>query len=80
MRKFDMQVRSYGLMPMEVAVRWIAHHSALGTQDGIVLGASKVAQIRETVMMMRKGPLPTEVLETAENLWSTVKEFRGEIL
>ena len=80
MRKFDTQVKSYKLTPLEVAIRWVAYHSVLGSEDGIILGASKVEQIRETVTMMRKGPLPVEVLGTVEDLWSTVKEGRGEIL
>ena len=80
LRIFDAQVKSYNLTSLEVAVRWIAYHSALGSEDGIILGASKTEQIRETITMMRKGPLPVGVLETVEDLWSTVKEGRGEIL
>ena len=80
MRKFDTQVRSYNLTSLEVSIRWVAYHSALGSEDGIILGVSKTKQIRETVTMMRKGPLPVEVLETVEDLWSTVKGSRGEIL
>ena len=80
MRNFDTQVKLYNLTSLEVAIRWIAYHSALGNEDGIILGASKAEQIRETAMMMRKGPLPVEILETVEDLWSTVKRGRGEIL
>ena len=65
---------------IEVAIRWIAHHSALRDEDGIILGASKEKQVRETVAMIKKGPLPEEVLRTAENLWSAVKGSRGEII
>lgn len=46
MRKFDTQVKSYDLSPIEVAVRWPAHHPALRDEDGIILGASKSEQIR----------------------------------
>lgn len=80
MRKFDTQVRSYNLTSLVVSIRRVAYHSALGSEDGIILGVSKTKQIRETVMMMRKGPLPVEVLETVEDLWSAVKGSRGEIL
>ena len=79
MKTFDAEVKSHNLTPIEVAIRWIAHHSALRDEDGIVLGASKVEQIRETVTMMKKGPLPREVLKIAEDLWSAVKGVRGEI-
>ncbi|MCJ1270486.1 hypothetical protein MMC22_010383 [Lobaria immixta] len=80
MKKFDAEAKSYKLTPIEVAIRWIAHHSALRDEDGIVIGASKVEQIRETVNMIKKGPLPGEILKTAENLWSAVKGTRGEII
>lgn len=80
MRKFDVQVRLQNITPMEAAIRWIAYNSALGNGDGIILGASKTEQIRETVMMMRKGPLPAEVLEAADDLWSNVGGIRGEIV
>lgn len=80
MKKFDAEAKSYNLTPIEVAIRWIAHHSALRDEDGIVIGASKVEQIRETVNMIKNGPLPGEILKTAENLWSAIKGTRGEII
>ncbi len=80
MKEFDAQAKSHNLTSVEVAIRWIAHHSALRDEDGIILGASKVEQIRETVSMIKKGPLPEEVLKTAEDLWSAVKGSRSEII
>ena len=80
MKEFDAQAKSHNLTSVEVAIRWIAHHSALRDEDGIILGASKVEQIRETVSMIKRGPLPEEVLKTAEDLWSAVKGNRSEII
>ena len=80
MKAFDSEVRSHNMTPIEVAIRWIAHHSALRDEDGIILGASKEKQVRETVAMIEKGPLPEEVLKTTEKLWSAVKGTRGEII
>lgn len=80
MRRFDTEAKSHNLTSIEVAIRWIAHHSALRDEDGIVLGASKVEQIRETVTMIKKGPLPENVLMTAQDLWSAIKGTRGEII
>lgn len=78
--KFDKEVKAHGVTPMEVAIRWIAHHAALNDEDGIILGASKTAQVLETVALLRKGPLPPEVLKLTEELWDAVKETRGEII
>lgn len=80
MKKFDTEVRLREMVPLEVAIRWLAHHSALDENDGIILGASKAEQVRETVEMIRKGPLPEEILTIAEDLWSAVKNSRGEII
>ena len=80
MKKFDAEVKVQGLSPIEVAVRWIAHHSALGEEDGIIMGASKAHQARETIAMIRKGPLPEAALASTEKLWGAVQGTRGEII
>ncbi|KAL8832268.1 MAG: hypothetical protein Q9191_000367 [Dirinaria sp. TL-2023a] len=80
MKKFDNEIKLHGLTSVEVAIRWLAYHSVLEAEDGIVLGASKVKQIRETVAMIHKGPLPEEVVNSAESLWIAVKGSRGDII
>ncbi|KAL8897888.1 MAG: hypothetical protein Q9207_006976 [Kuettlingeria erythrocarpa] len=67
-RQFDDQAKSYGLSPNEIAIRWVAHHSELGHADGIIVGASNAEQIRQTVGMIKKGPLPREALAIADSL------------
>lgn len=80
MTRFDSEVKKHGLTPVEVALRWIAHHSALEEQDGILLGASRAEQIVQAVGFIRKGPLETEIVELAEQLWNAVKETRSEVI
>ncbi|KAI1367953.1 putative oxidoreductase [Xylaria arbuscula] len=80
MKKFDKDVKALGLTPLEVAARWITHHSALGDNDGVLLGASRCDQIVDTVGIIRKGPLPDAVLPLVEELWDAVKETRAPIL
>ncbi|KAH8805392.1 putative oxidoreductase [Xylogone sp. PMI_703] len=80
MKKFDTAVRAHGLTPTEVAFRWVAHHSALRDEDGIILGASKTTQIVETVSLIEKGPLPTSLLTIAEGVWDSVKGTRGKLI
>ncbi|KAI1379046.1 putative oxidoreductase [Hypoxylon crocopeplum] len=79
-RSFDGETRARGATPLEVVVRWIVHHSALGEDDGVIFGASRTAQIVQTVEFTRKGPLSDELLSLAEALWDAVKETRGEII
>lgn len=80
MKIFDTKTKSHNLTPNEVAIRWIAHHSTLRNEDGIILGASKIGQIRETVAMINKGPLRQEILEAVEDIWNAVKDDRREII
>ena len=79
-KKFDGGVSGLGLTPIEVAIRWMNFHSALGDGDGIIIGASKVEQLKDTVKMIEKGPLNKNVLELAEELWDAVKHSRAEIM
>lgn len=79
-KRFDVQVRALGVTPLEAAVRWLAHHSALREQDGIVLGASKTAQFEETFGEIEKGPLDGPVLGLIEELWGELEESRGGII
>lgn len=81
MRAFDASVRAKGLTPIEVALRWIAHHSQLRDgEDAIVLGASKTRQLTETVVMMNKGRLSEDVLMLVDELWESVKGEMGQRL
>lgn len=80
MQQFDSNAKSYEISPIEVAIRWIAHHSALGDRDGIIMGASSVEQIRQTVSMIKNGPLPGEVLNIAESLWEAIRGSRSQII
>ncbi|KAI0422947.1 putative oxidoreductase [Xylaria grammica] len=79
-KKFDTETRALGLTPLEVAVRWIFHHSKLTDDDCVLLGASKVEQIVENVAFIREGLLPDNVLPLVEELWDGVKETRGEVI
>lgn len=79
MKEFDNAVKAEGLTSAEVAVRWAAHHSALTEDDGMILGASKITQIQESVGFVRKGKLPENVLRLADELWEAVRQSRGSI-
>lgn len=80
MKKFVAGCKVHGLSPVEVASRWIAHHSALGDKDSIVLGASKLAQVGDTVGNIGKGPLPAPVVALTDELWDAVKPIRGSMI
>ncbi|KAJ3051122.1 hypothetical protein HK097_007907 [Rhizophlyctis rosea] len=73
----------FGIPRSELAYRFVAYHSALGKDDGIILGATKLEQLEETVEGLRRGPLPEGAVERIDRVWKLVEKdapkdnFRG---
>jgi aflatoxin B1 aldehyde reductase len=80
MKKFDSEIRAQGMEPRDVAIRWLAHHSALQEDDGIVNGASKTSHVTATMDSIGKGPLPSTMVTAVEELWEAVSATRDGIL
>ena len=62
----------------EASMRWVMHHSALGAEDAVILGASRLEQLRSNVADARKGPLPAELLASFEAAWKKVEKAGTE--
>jgi len=59
-----------------LAYRWIAYHSALDSEHGdtIILGASKVSQLEESLTaILEKGPLSEEFAKRVDSIWKDVQ-------
>ncbi|KAG8156726.1 hypothetical protein KVR01_013331 [Diaporthe batatas] len=80
MKEFVDGCSAHDLQPVEVASRWTSHHSALGDGDAIVLGASKLEQVGDTVAHISKGPLPQEMVVLVDRVWATVTPIRGSMI
>lgn len=50
----------------EIALRWVEHHSILGPEDGIILGAGSVAQLEQNLQDVEKGPLPEAIVQALD--------------
>ena len=61
-----------GITKVDAALRWISYHSKLGVEDGIILGATKTAQIVQNVESVKKGPLPDNIVSAMDALWKTI--------
>jgi len=46
----------------EVALRWLYYHSMLNERDGIILGASSEAQMKQNMNDISNGPLPDVIV------------------
>ncbi|KAF7363400.1 GTP binding [Mycena sanguinolenta] len=59
----------YNLRLTEIALRWCQHHSVLGEQDGVILGASSASQLKQNCEDSAKGPLPEAVVAALDEAW-----------
>ncbi|GAW23396.1 hypothetical protein ANO14919_129550 [Xylariales sp. No.14919] len=67
-----------GIPPLEVALRWLVHHSALRADvDGVVLGFSSLAQLTENLDAVAKGPLAPDVLDALDAAWRAARPDAG---
>ncbi|KAK7014904.1 GTP binding protein [Favolaschia claudopus] len=53
----------------EIALRWCQHHSVLGPEDGVILGASSAEQLKQNCEDSAKGPLPDAVVAALDEAW-----------
>ncbi|KAL2015846.1 hypothetical protein VTK56DRAFT_4693 [Thermocarpiscus australiensis] len=67
-------IGSLNISKAEASLRWICYHSALGPDDGIILGASKLSQLAENVEAISRGPLPGSVVSAMDKIWRTISE------
>jgi aflatoxin B1 aldehyde reductase len=59
-----------GITVKEAALRWLMHHSILGEEDGVILGASSLAQMEENLKASEGGPLPQGIVDRIEDMWT----------
>ncbi|KAH7303056.1 putative aldo/keto reductase [Stachybotrys elegans] len=71
-RFLDKSLEPHGITKTEIALRWLAFHSQLKPSDAIIFGSSKLAQVKENVAAINKGPLPQDILVALDDLWKIV--------
>lgn len=65
-----------GLTLLEIAFRWLVHHSQLKVKDGndgVVIGISSLNQLKHNLDELEKEPLPNEVVEALNLAWRITK-------
>ncbi|ETI27047.1 hypothetical protein G647_10146 [Cladophialophora carrionii CBS 160.54] len=69
------QARKYGISGHAAALRWTTWHSQLGAEygDAIIIGASKLSQLKENMDILEQGPLPEPLVETLDGVWDDVR-------
>ncbi len=64
-----------GISKAALAYRWITYHSALEREhgDGVIIGATKVSQLEETLKVIEDGPLDAKTADRVDQIWKTVE-------
>jgi len=67
--------KAAGIKPVEAAFRWLVHHSSLDSSkgDGIIIGASSMAQFEQNMDVMKQDVLPEKVLVAFDAAWQEAK-------
>lgn len=76
LRLIEPVVQKNNLTLLEVAFRWLMHHSKLNIKDGndgIIIGMSSQSQLESNLKDIEKGPLPEEVLKALDEAWLVTK-------
>ena len=59
---------------LQATMRWFMHHSCLGENDAVILGASSKEQIEKSLSACEMGPLPEEIQIAWEDLYRNLRE------
>lgn len=70
---FQETCKKESVPPLNAVYRWFLHHSALGDQDALIIGASSVSQLEANLKATRGGPLSETMVNAFESLWQGVK-------
>ncbi|KAK7206180.1 NADP-dependent oxidoreductase domain-containing protein [Myxozyma melibiosi] len=68
----------HGISNNEIALRWLRNHSQLGKGDAILVGYSKIDQLKQNLEYLEGGPLPEEIVQAIDSIWETIKDSAPE--
>ncbi len=73
--KWEKIAADEGCSRAELAYRWVAYHSPLSNKygDAIIVGASSVEQLEQTLTGLERGPLSAQAVKGVEAVWDDVK-------
>ena len=74
--KWEEAAKMEGTTKANLAYRWVIYNSALGEGkgDGLVIGASSVEQLEQTLEGVEEGRLSEEAVQRIDDIWEMVKD------
>lgn len=73
LEKWEEVAEMEGISRASLAYRWVAEALDGGKGDALVIGASSVEQLEQTLDALEEGPLSNEALEMIDGIWELVK-------
>lgn len=77
--KWEAIAKEEGTTKAELAYRWVKYNSPLKQEhgDAIIIGASSVEQLKETLGTIGKGPLSQSAVKKIDEIWEGIKHEAG---
>jgi aflatoxin B1 aldehyde reductase len=75
LEKWQKAAEAAGCTRAELAYRWVAYDSVLDPKhgDGIIIGATNLDQLSETLEWLKKGPVGPAASALVDEVWKTVE-------
>lgn len=72
--KVEAAAAKHNISGHAAALRWTAYHSALDASlgDAVIIGGSRLEQLKENVDIIEAGPLPEELAQAVEDVFQHV--------
>ena len=73
--EWEAVAKDAGCSKADLAYRWVTYNSPLKPEngDGIIVGASNLEQLKQTMEGLKAGPLPEEAVKRIDHLWKTIE-------
>lgn len=73
--KWEKIANDVGCSRADLAYRWVTYNSPLKPEhgDAIIVGASRPAQLDQTLTGLEKGPLPQGAIKAIDEIWEEIK-------
>ncbi|KAK9378484.1 NADP-dependent oxidoreductase domain-containing protein [Kockiozyma suomiensis] len=68
----------YGIPNNAIALRWLRHHSQLSDGDAILVGYSKIEQLKQNLEYLEQGSLPDKIVQVIDSIWESIKDSAPE--
>lgn len=78
-QSFVKACKGESIEPVAAALRWLVHHSAIadggavGSENGMILGASSISQLQQNLQAVTAGALPQRIVDTLDSGWELVR-------